>query len=121
MSTKPDYEVETSQDKTNASAEDLLGSDDDTNSSRTADDGRTTIYFDLDVRALLDQRSEQTERTMSNITNDAVKKYLSGSFIHIDLAPELSDRLELYLKENGRQKSWTVRTALEMFLEDHGY
>ena len=40
---------------------------------------------------------------------------------NITLSPSIIERLEKYMKEEDRNRSWTVQKALDEYLEKRGY
>ena len=40
---------------------------------------------------------------------------------NITLSPSIIERLETYMKEEDRNRSWTVQKALDEYLEKRGY
>ena len=40
---------------------------------------------------------------------------------NISLPPSIIERLEKYMKEEERNRSWTIQKALDMWLKEKGY
>ena len=58
---------------------------------------------------------EKGGRSLRGIEEQGYEKY------NITLPPSIIERLEKYMKEEERNRSWTIQKALNEYLEKRGY